>query len=141
MSLKKQADSIIAQNSRVRKKLPYTFSQDEIVLYKEGIVYHLLKVYGIIGTNARAIKINGNQKDEVYHIIDGRIDGTPVAPFFLQLADEIYITNQVGGHRYVVGNIDYEPNAGYFAELGYVEHHEIKKVKLLLVDIIEHIKF
>jgi hypothetical protein len=141
MSIKNRVDKLISTPKTV-KKLPYIFKMDELVLYKKGIEHILLKVYSVQGNHfVHSRSIKSKQRDEVYDIINCKIDGTPVAPFFIQLADEIYITNQVGGHRYVVGNIDYEPNAGYYAELGYVEHHELKKVKLLLVDIIEHIKF
>ena len=141
MSLKSRVDKIV-NNSGSKKKIPYIFKKDEFVLYKKGVEYLLLKVYSVQGNHfVHSRNIKNKQSDEIYDIINCRIDGTPVTPFFLQLADEIYITNQVGGHRYVVGNIDYDTNAGYFAELGYMEHHELKKVRLLLVDIIEHIKF
>ena len=141
MSIKSRIDAVVNQVGE-KKKIPYIFKMDELVLYKKGIEHLLLKVYSVQGNHfVHSRSIKNKQRDEVYDIINCKIDGTPVTPFFLQLADEIYITNQVGGHRYVVGNIDYEPNAGYFAELGYVENHEIKRVKLLLVDIIEHIKF
>ena len=141
MSLKSRVDKIV-NNSGFKKKIPYIFKMDELVLYKKGIEHLLLRVYSVQGNHfVHSMSIKNTQIDEVYDIINCKIDGTPVTPFFLQQWDEIYITNQVGGHRYVVVNIGYEPNAGYFAELGYVEHHEIKNVKLLLVDIIEHIKF
>lgn len=141
MSIKSRIDAVV-KLAGTQKKIPYIFKKDELVLYKKGIEYLLLKVYSVHGNHfVHSRSIKNKQIDGVYDIINCKIDGTPVAPFFLQIADEIYITNQVGGHRYVVGNIDYEPNAGYFAELGYVEHHVPKKVRLLLVDIIEHIKF
>ena len=141
MSIKSRIDAVV-KLAGVQKKIPYIFKKDELVLYKKGIEYLLLKVYSVQGNHfVHSRSIKNKQIDEVYDIINCKIDGTPVAPFFLQIADEIYITNQVGGHRYVVDNIDYEPNAGYFAELGYVGHHVPKKVRLLLVDIIEHIKF
>ena len=141
MSIKSRIDAV-AKLAGAQKKIPYIFKKDELVIYKKGVEYFLLKVYSVQGNHfVHSRSIKNKQLYEVYDIINCKIDGTPVTPFFLQLADEIYITNQVGGHRYVVGNIDYEPNAGYFAELGYVDNYEIKRVKLLLVDIIEHIKF
>ena len=141
MSIKSRIDAV-AKLVGAQKKIPYIFKKDELVIYKKGVEYFLLKVYSVQENHfVHSRSIKNKQIDEVYDIINCKIDGTPVTPFFLQLADEIYITNQVGGHRYVVDNIDYEPNAGYFAELGYVGQHVPKKVRLLLVDIIEHIKF
>lgn len=141
MSIKSRIDAVV-KLAVENKKIPYIFKMGELVLYKKGIEYLLLKVYSVQGNHfVHSRSIKNTQIDEVYDIINCKIDGTPVTPFFLQLGDEIYITNQVGGHQYVVGNIDYEPNAGYFAELCYMEHHELKRVKLLLVDILEHIKF
>ena len=141
MSIKSRIDAV-AKLAGAQKKIPYIFKKDELVIYKKGVEYFLLKVYSVQENHfVHSRSIKNRQIEEVYDIINCKIDGTPVTPFFLQLADEIYITNQVGGHRYVVDNIDYEPNAGYYAELGYVEHHVPKKVRLLLVDIIEHIKF
>lgn len=142
--IKDKIDKIISEKNKV-KKLPYSFKTNEMVLYKKGVEFLLLKVYAVNSNSqksfvhARSIKSKSN--DEVYDIINCKIDGTPVTPFFVQEGDEIYITNQVGGHRYVVGKIDYEPNAGYFAELGYVENLNLQRVKLLLADIIDYIKF
>lgn len=124
------------------KNLPFKFKLNEILIYSKGVEQYLLLVTKVVSDNE--VKVTNIKNGDNLTILDCRIHGVQVKPFFIQLGDEFCITNLSSPNiRFTVEDFTHDRVQGYIVELSYYNNVQPERVysKKLIAGIIDFIKF